>query len=149
MTGSTSRKRLPEPSYLRSTVLALAAERGDLLRASCVEHGGNNRFLFELTRRLRARDNRWGNNIKRGNEGLSQDVVTYNNSALPDEGVKTGGPLPAPVTLDMYMYDIVSNHCPVTGSPGPNWQEVHSATISKGEAGLWTLQYYLAAGYTP
>ena len=136
--------RLSERTYLRSVVEALANERGDLLRNSCVEHGGNNRFLFELTRRLRAIDNRWGNNIKRTNQGLSQDVVTYNNSALPDEGVRTG---PTSATLNMYMYDIIGGHC--GGNPGPNWQEVHSATIGKGEAGQWTLQYYLAAGYTP
>lgn len=136
--------RLPEPNYLRTEVERLANEPGDLLRNSCVETGGNNRFLFELTKRLRARDNRWGNNIKRTNQGLSQDVVTYNNSALPDEGVRTG---PTPNILNMYMYDVIGGHC--GPNPSPNSQEVHSATIGKGEAGQWTLQYFLAAGYTP
>ena len=137
-------QRLPEPSYLRSTVQALAAERGDLLRASCVEHGGNNRFLFELTRRLRARDNRWGNNIKRGSQGLSQDVVVYNNSALPDEGATTG---PTNATFNIYMYDVIGGHC--GNNPGPNWQEIHSATLNAQARGVWTLQYYLAAGFQP
>ena len=136
--------RLPEPSYLRAEVEALANSRGDLLRASCVEHGGNNRFLFELTRRLRARDNRWGNNIKRGNEGLSQDIMAYNNSALPDEGATTG---PTSSTLNVYLYDVIGGHC--GSNPGPNWQEVHSATINAGVRGVWTLQYYLAAGNAP
>lgn len=136
--------RLPQPSYLRSVVEQAARDMPGQLANSCVEHGGNNRFLFELTRRLRAIDNRWGNNIKRTNQGLSQDVVTYNNSALPDEGVRTG---PTSATLNMYMYDVIGGHC--GSNPGPNWQEVHSATIAKGEAGQWTLQYYLRAGYTP
>jgi hypothetical protein len=136
--------RLPEPSYLRAEVEALAASRGDLLRASCVEQGGNNRFLFELTRRLRARDNRWGNNIKRGSQGLSQDIVTYNNSSLPDEGASTG---PTTATFNIYMYDIIGGHC--GSNPGANWQEVHSATLSQGALGVWTLQYYLAAGNAP
>lgn len=137
-------QRLPQPSYLRSTVQALAGERGDLLRASCVEHGGNNRFLFELTRRLRAIDNRWGNNIKRGSQGLSQDVVTYNNSALPDEGASTG---PTTATFNIYMYDVIGGHC--GNNPGPNWEEVHSPTLYQGALGVWTLQYYLAAGFRP
>ncbi len=137
-------ERLPEPKYLRSVVTALANERGDLLRASCVEHGGNNRFLFELTRRLRAIDNRWGNNIKRGYQGLSQDVVVYNNSALPDEGASTG---PTTATFNIYMYDVIGGHC--GNNPGPNWEEVHSKTIAGGARGVWTLQYYLAAGFQP
>ena len=137
-------QRLPQPTYLRGVVEALAMERNDLLRASCVEHGGNNRFLFELTRRLRAIDNRWGNNIKRGSQGLSQDVVVYNNSALPDEGATTG---PTSATFDIYMYDTIGGHC--GNNPGPNWQEVHTATIAGVARGVWTLQYYLAAGFQP
>jgi len=139
-------QRLPQPPYLSSVVTALANERGDLLRASCVEQGGNNRFLFELTRRLRAIDNRWGNNIKRGSQGLSQDVVVYNNSALPDEGATTG---PTGATFNIYMYDVIGNHCPHGGSAGPNWQEIHTPTLNAVARGVWTLQYYLAAGFQP
>ena len=133
-------QRLPQPTYLRSVVTALAGERGDLLRASC----GNNRFLFELTRRLRAIDNRWGNNIKRGSQGLSQDVVVFNNSSLPDEGADTG---PTNATFNIYMYDVIGGHC--GNNPGPNWEEVHTSTLVQGARGVWTLQYYLAAGFQP
>ena len=137
-------QRLPEPNYLQSVVEQAARDLPGFLVNSCVDTGGNNRFMFEVTKRLRARDNRWGNNIKRGSQGLSQDIVTYNNSANPDEGATTG---PTAATLDIYMYDIIGGHC--GPAPGPNWAPVHQATINGAARGVWTLQYYMAAGYLP
>lgn len=137
-------QRLPEPNYLQSVVEQAARDLPGFVQNSCVDTGGNNRFMFEVTKRLRARDNRWGNNIKRGSQGLSQDIVTYNNSANPDEGATTG---PTASTLDIYMYDMIGGHC--GPAPGPNWAPVHQATINGAARGVWTLQYYLAAGYAP
>lgn len=134
-------QRLPQPSYGQSVVNAVAAERPDLLRNSCVDTGGNNRFMFEVTRRLRAIDNRWGNNIKRCGQGLSQDIVTYNNSSLPDEGATTTAQ-----GINVYMYDIIGGHC--GPSPSPNWASVHDVT-AQTSCGMWTLQYYINAGYQP
>jgi hypothetical protein len=72
--GST---RVPLPNA-SGAVRALASERPDLLNRSCVDMGGNNEFLFELVRRLRRTDRRWGLNWKRGRIGdMSQDVVNY------------------------------------------------------------------------
>ena len=47
-------QRLPFRSQDGAIVSQLARERPDLLRDSCREHGGNNRFMFEAVRRLRA-----------------------------------------------------------------------------------------------
>jgi hypothetical protein len=62
----------------RATSRPSPRERPDWLRNSCVEMGGNNEFLFEVVRRLRRIDTRWGLNWKRGRVGdMSQDVVNY------------------------------------------------------------------------
>ncbi len=87
----------------------LARERPDLLQQSCREHGGNNRFMFEAVRRLRAVDNRYGLNWKRGGVGdLSQDIVNYNFSDESDEGTK-----------NVYIIDIIGGHC--GPRPNPAW----------------------------
>ncbi|MEP7116387.1 MAG: fibronectin type III domain-containing protein [Acidobacteriota bacterium] len=135
---------LPVPSYFRSVVDEMANARPDLLRNSCLANGGNNRWLFELTKRLRDRDNRWGNNIKRCNEGMSQDIVTYNTSALPDEGARANG---RTTERNMRLFDVIGGHC--GGAPGPNYTDVTPDTVNGGACAEWTLQYYLAAGYTP
>ncbi len=113
----------------------LAAERPDLLHQSCVEHGGNNRFMFEAVRRLRAIDNRWGLNWKRGWFGdLSQDIVNYNHGSEPDEG-----------TRNVYIIDIIGGHC--GSSPSPFWADQTQATRDNGTIGIWTLLPYINAGY--
>lgn len=115
----------------------LARERSDLLRASCAEHGGNNRFMFEAVRRLRAIDNRYGLNWKRGNYGdLSQDIVTYNASAKSDEGAQSP---------DIYIIDIIGGHC--GPNPSAAWIDQTRATRDAGTKGIWTLLPYLDAGY--
>lgn len=132
-------QRLPLPGYAAGIVNAMASQyRGDL-NNSCHERGGNNRWLFRVVQRLRERDSRWGLNWKRGWVGsMSQDVVTYHFGPGRDEG-----------STAVYIIDIISNHCPISGGPGPNWNDVTGATRDKQEIGRWTLRPFLAAGFTP
>jgi hypothetical protein len=126
---------LPLPSYMRDVIIAMAnAYRGDLVN-SCVEHGGNNIFLFRLVNALRQRDSRWGLNWKRGNRGdMSQDVINYNFGPGSDED-----------TTNVYIIDVIGGHC--GNNPGPNWADVTQATRDGGTIGRWTLQPYLRAGF--
>lgn len=136
---------LPVPGYGASVVNQLAAARPDLVAASCREFGGNNRFMFEVVKALRARDNRWGLNWKRGNAGdVSQDIVSYNRSALPDEGATTG---PTAATRNISIFDMIGAHC--GPRPGPNWEDVTGVTIERGARAVWTLLPFIEAGHTP
>lgn len=128
---------LPRPSYGESVVNQVGREfPGDLFN-SCVEHGGNNRFLFRVVERLRQRDSRWGLNWKRGNRGdLSQDVVTYHYGPGPDED-----------STQVYLWDMIIGHC--GGRPGTWFADVTEATRQHGTIGRWTLQPYLRAGFLP
>jgi hypothetical protein len=128
-------QRLPFPSWGEGVVNQLAAERPDLLGQSCHESGGNNRFMYELVRRLRARDNRFGLNWKRGLVGdMSQDIVNYNFSSDSDEG-----------TRNVYIIDTIGGHC--GPRPSPAWIDQTSATRNAGTIGIWTLIPYLNAGF--
>jgi hypothetical protein len=123
-TGPPEPLPLPDES---ATVNALASERPDLLAASCLETGGNNDFLFELVRRLRAIDDRWGLNWKRGVVGdMSQDVVDYHFGHGEREG-----------STDVYIIDVIAGHC--GDSPGPTWIDQTEATRKGGTIGMWTL----------
>jgi len=136
---------LAVPSYGRTVVNDIAAARPDLVNASCREFGGNNRFLFEVVRELRKRDNRWGLNWKRGNAGdMSQDIVAYNRSALADEGASTG---PSASNFNINIVDMIGGHC--GPRPGPNWEDVTDLTVQRGARAVWTLLPYIEAGYTP
>ena len=102
------------------------------LRNSCVEHGGNNVWLFRLVERLRREDTRWGLNWKRANVGdMSQDVITYNYGPEADEG-----------TLWVHAVDVIGGHC--GPNPGPTWNDV---TVLFSTGARWTLQPYLQAGF--
>jgi hypothetical protein len=129
-------QRLPLPN-MSSVVEAIGnAYRGELLN-SCVEHGGNNAWLFRVVQELRRHDSRWGLNWKRGRVGdMSQDVVDYNFSVDPDEG-----------TTNVYIIDIIGGHC--GSNPGPAWIDVTEATRAGGTIGRWTLQPFIAAGGRP
>lgn len=118
---------LPLPDG-RPVVEAVARERPDLLASSCVDRGGDNAFLFEVVRRLRASDPRWGLNWKRGVVGdLSQDVVDYYfGSGDPSEGA-----------TDVYIVDMIAGHC--GDAPSPAWTDVTEATRAGGTIGRWTL----------
>ena len=128
-------QRLPLPGYAAQIVRDMSiAYRGDLLN-SCVEHGGNNTFLFRVVQALRQRDSRWGLNWKRGNRGdMSQDVVTYHFGAGPDED-----------SIDVYIIDMIGGHC--GNSPSWNWEDVTEVTAERGAIGRWTLQPYLSRGW--
>ena len=124
--------RVPLPDE-SAVVDRLADEQPDLLAQSCVEQGGNNAFLFELVRRLRAIDQRWGLNWKRGNVGdLSQDIVDY----------YYGPGAPQEDSTDVYIIDIISGHCPGPNDPpsGTTWIDQTQATADGGTIGRWTLR---------
>ena len=90
--------------------------------------GGNNEFLYEVVRRLRQQDDRWGLNWKRGNVGdLSQDIVNYSS-----------GPEGSPMrnSTDVRIYDIIGGHC--GNNPGPFWVDQTGATRAAGTVGRWT-----------
>jgi hypothetical protein len=105
----------------------VALEFPALLTGSCVETGGNNEFLFEVVRRLRMIDPRWGMNWKRGVIGdLSQDVVDYHwGDGEPEE------------STDVFIIDIIVGHCGDT--PQAGWIDVTQATLDAGTVGMWTL----------
>jgi hypothetical protein len=113
-----------------AVVQQVASEFPELLQGSCVDQGGNNEFLFEVVRRLRMQDDRWGLNWKRGVIGdMSQDVVDYHYA----EGVSEE-------STDVYIIDMIGGHCPEDGSsPQPAWIDVTQATIDGGTVGMWTL----------
>jgi hypothetical protein len=105
----------------------VAIERPDLLAASCVDTGGNNEFLYEVVRRLRQQDDRWGLNWKRGVVGdLSQDVVDYHYG----DGVSEE-------STDVYIIDIIVGHC--GDNPQAGWIDVTQATLDANTVGMWTL----------
>lgn len=122
---------LPLPD--RSAVVAdLARQYPSELRASCVETGGNNRWLFRLVERLRREDTRWGLNWKRARVGdMSQDVITYNYGPENDEG-----------TLYVHVVDVIVGHC----GPNPGGAWINQTQLWSTGA-KWTLQPYLAAGH--
>ncbi len=129
---------LPAPSYIGSVVRDVAnAYPGDL-RNSCLEFGGNNRWLFRLVQELRKRDKRWGLNWKRANVGdMSQDVVTYNWGDEGDEG-----------TFRVRAWDVIGNHC--GSNPGGQANEITKpAPPALTNGARWTLQPYIEAGFVP
>ncbi len=109
----------------RPTLEEVARDHADWLRNSCITMGGNNDFLFEVVRRLRRIDPRWGLNWKRGRVGdMSQDVVSYYfGPGAPVEG-----------SLDVYIVDVIAGHCGAT--PGTTW--IDQTGVGGAEA-RWTL----------
>jgi hypothetical protein len=128
-------QRLPLPGYGAAIVEALAAAYNGDLQNSCTEHGGTNTFMYRVVQALRQRDSRWGLNWKRGNRGdLSQDIVTYNYGAGPDED-----------TTQVYIIDIIGGHC--GNRAYPTWIDQTEPTRNAGTIGRWTLQPYLQRGW--
>ncbi|HEX4925855.1 MAG TPA: hypothetical protein VFV50_17310 [Bdellovibrionales bacterium] len=116
------KKPLP---YLLSVVQEVAAQTR-LIEQSCVETGGNNEFLFEVLRRLRRIDKRFGLNWKRAKVGdMSQDVVTYYwGPGQAYEGA-----------YQIYVVDIINGHC--GDRPVPVWGDVTAPGDARNA--LWTL----------
>mgnify|MGYP000676868314 CR=1 FL=1 len=105
----------------------VAAEHPDWLQNSCLDSGGTNDFIYEVVRRLRQQDDRWGLNWKRGVVGdMSQDVVDYHYG----DGVSEG-------STDVYILDVIVGHCGPTPSAG--WIDVTQDTLDADTIGVWTL----------
>lgn len=108
-------------------VQQVAADHPNWLTESCVDEGGHNEFLYEVARRLRQQDTRWGLNWKRGVVGdLSQDVVDYHFGADVSEG-----------STNVYVIDMIVGHC--GPNPQPGWLDVTDATLQGNTVGMWTL----------
>ncbi len=127
----TPGQALPLPDEY-SVVLALAAERPDLLADSCQpEYGGPYatgtwEFLDILVERLRAKDTRWGYNCKRGNcNDVSLDVVDYHWGAGESQN-----------STQVYIIDVIGGHC--GPDPGAAWIDQTDATSDHGDIGRWT-----------
>ena len=136
--GHRIRPTTPTSSYAPGIIHGVAAAYPGDLANSCLEHGGNNRWLFRVVRALRERDKRWGLNWKRANVGdMSQDVITYNWGTDPDEG-----------TFKLRAWDIIGGHC---GSrPGAQFSEITSPKPPNYSSGArWTLMPYIQAGNAP
>lgn len=131
---------LPKPTYGQAIVQQMAAQFPGDLRNSCHETGGNNIWMFRVVNALRQRDSRWGMNQKRGNQGLSQDIVTYNPTAIPD-----------PQAQQIYLWDIIFSHC--GSNPNWNWGDVTAATWQGGQSGAsgcanaWCALWFIPAEY--
>jgi len=110
-----------------AVVEQVAAEHPDWLQNSCLDSGGTNEFLFEVVRRLRQQDDRWGLNWKRGVIGdLSQDAIDYHHG----DGVSEE-------STDVYIIDMIIGHCGPT--PAAGWIDVTQATADANTIGMWTL----------
>jgi hypothetical protein len=133
--------------YARAIVNSVGAQNPFDVHNSCREEGGNMMFVFKALARLRQIDTRWGLNLKRGNQGYSEDIITFNPTDRPDNGES-----------QIYLFDIIGGHC------GPNpivdgLNDVTGATWSAGLANTpgcstrfcaaWTIDAYRSAGFTP
>lgn len=118
-------------------VQAVAAAHPDLLANSCQEASGTCeqfgvcngtwQFLDKVVEELRKTDPRWGYNWKRGVVGdPSLDVVDYHH-----------GPGESENSTDVYIIDVVVEHCGATPSAG--WIDQTEDTLNQGEIGRWTL----------
>jgi hypothetical protein len=120
-----------ESMVLQAAIAVANSHRGDFLR-SC----GNNTWLFRVVQRLRSQDDRFGLNWKRGNVGdLSQDVIAYNHSNVPDDQA---------TARHTYGWDVIGNHC---GRTAP-YAKATNITNPNGQA-RFALEPYFRAGFKP
>ena len=121
------------PSFL-NVVSDMARRQPFDIANSCRAFGGNEKFMEDVVAELRIRTgtNRWGLNIKRGNEGLSEDIVNY---YYGPEGSDMRN------STQVFIVDIIANHCnPAQRSGGaPFWLDQTQATFDAGTIGRWTL----------
>ena len=131
---------LPKPTYGQDVVVAMSQQYGFDLRNSCEETGGNHLFMYRVVNALRQRDSRWGMNQKRGNQGLSQDIVTYNPTNIADNQAQ-----------QIYLWDMIGGHC--GSNPTWNWGDVTAATWEGGRVGgngcsnRWCALWYMPSQY--
>jgi hypothetical protein len=120
-------QRIPIPGYAAGIILQMGNQfHGELLN-SCVEHGGNNQWLFRTVQALRNVSTRWGLNWKRGNRGdMSQDIIDFHHGPGPDED-----------STDVYIFDVIGGHC--GNNPDAQMTDVTQATRDAGTIGRWTL----------
>jgi hypothetical protein len=105
-----------------STVEAVAEAHPGALLASC----GGWEFMDRVVDALRAQDPRWGYNAKRGNmNDPSHDAIAYYVGSGGDgEG-----------SSQVAIFDIIGNHCPVSGRPAPAWIDQTAATAAANAIG--------------
>jgi hypothetical protein len=119
-------QKIPFPGWAGGIVGQVAARRPDLLHRSCQDHGGTWEFLDLVVDTLRLEDSRFGYNCKRGNcNDPSKDIVAYHYGPGPDEG-----------SADVYIIDVMFQHC--GDAPSPAWIDQTGITISSGTIGRWT-----------
>jgi hypothetical protein len=139
--------------YALGVIQQVAGQYPGALQNSCVEHGGNNEFLFRVVQRLRAIDSRWGLNNKRGHQGMSQDVISYN----PTDRQDLGEP-------QVYLWDIISGHCG-SGRADVWFNDITDVTWFGGGRDIcepqgrpdyggtwcarWMIEPYIRAGFPP
>lgn len=98
-----------------ATVVAYANANPAQLANSCLAQGGNWDFMDGVVAALQAIDVRYGFNGKRGDvNDPSEDAISYYHGVLP----------PVSGSPNVYVLDIIANHCPVSGSAQPAWQDV-------------------------
>ena len=117
--------KLPLPNEA-TLITAVANANPDALANSCIEEGGTWEFMDLAVAALRAKDNRWGYNCKRGDcSQPSTDVVDY------FWGIGGGQN-----STDVYLIDIISSVCP-GGNQSPTWIDQTDATVEEGTVGRW------------
>ena len=134
-------------SYANAVVNQVAAANGFDVRNSCRAEGGNMLFMFKALARLRQIDTRWGLNMKRGNQGESEDILAFNPTDRPDNNES-----------QIYLFDVIGGHC----GPNPIVSGLSDVTGGTWSAGLantpgcstrfcaaWTIDAYLRAGFQP
>jgi hypothetical protein len=134
-------------SYANSVVNQVAAQNPFDVRNSCRAEGGNMLFMFKALSRLRQIDTRWSLNMKRGNQGESEDILAFNPTDRPDNGES-----------QIYLFDVIGGHC----GPNPIVSGLADVTLGTWNAGLantpgcstrfcaaWTIDAYLRAGFAP
>ena len=116
------------------TVAEMARRQPGDIANSCRAFGGNEKFVEDVIAELRIRTgtNRWAMNIKRGNQGLSEDIVAY---YYGPEGTDMRN------STQVYIVDIIANHCNPADRFGgaPFWLDQTQATADAGTIGRWTL----------
>lgn len=116
------------PPNLHFVVNAVAMAHPGALANSCQLDGGSWEFMDRVVEALRAIDDRWGYNCKRGNcNDLSLDVVDYYRGSAQTTAAANG-------SSDVAIFDIIVNHCNQF-NPTPGWLDLTHETEEGGSIG--------------